>query len=60
MGTKEELLVGLLHDPVETKRTRLEEVAAQPDPAPERLAAALREYVRGSGAATARPEDPMP
>lgn len=46
VGTKEELLVGLLHDPIETMRTRLEEVAAQPDPAPERLAAALREYVR--------------
>jgi len=46
VGTKEELLVGLLHDPIETMRTRLEEVAAQSDPAPERLAAALREYVR--------------
>ena len=46
VGTKEELLVGLLHNPIETMRTRLEEVAAQPDPAPARLAAALREYVR--------------
>lgn len=46
VGTKEELLVGLLHDPIETMRTRLEEVAAQPVPAPERLASALREYVR--------------
>lgn len=46
VGTKEELLVGLLHDPIETMRTRLEEVAAQPTTAPERLEAALREYVR--------------
>ncbi|GHF41450.1 AcrR family transcriptional regulator [Amycolatopsis bartoniae] len=46
VGTKEELLVALLHDPIETMRTRLEEVAAQPDSATERLAAALREYVR--------------
>ncbi|GAB3434838.1 TetR/AcrR family transcriptional regulator [Actinophytocola sediminis] len=46
VGTKEELLVGLLHDPIETMRTRLEEVAAQPEPAPQRLASALREYVR--------------
>lgn len=46
VGTKEELLVGLLHDPIQTMRTRLEEVAAGPEPAPERLAAALREYVR--------------
>jgi TetR/AcrR family transcriptional regulator, cholesterol catabolism regulator len=46
VGTKEELLVGLLHDPIETMRTRLEEVAEQPVSAPERLAAALREYVR--------------
>lgn len=46
VGTKEELLVGLLHDPIETMRTRLEEVAAQPVSAPERLEAALREYVR--------------
>jgi AcrR family transcriptional regulator len=46
VGTKEELLVGLLHDPIQTMRTRLEEVAELPLPAPERLAAALREYVR--------------
>jgi AcrR family transcriptional regulator len=46
VGTKEELLVGLLHDPIQTMRTRLEEVAAGPEPAPARLAAALREYVR--------------
>ncbi|MFL6119019.1 TetR/AcrR family transcriptional regulator [Actinophytocola sp.] len=46
VGTKEELLVGLLHDPIETMRTRLEEVAALPVPAPERLERALREYVR--------------
>lgn len=46
VGTKEELLVGLLHDPIETLRVRLEEVAAQPLPAPERLGQALREYVR--------------
>lgn len=46
VGTKEELLVGLLHNPIETMRIRLEEVAAQPDSAPERLASALREYVR--------------
>jgi AcrR family transcriptional regulator len=46
VGTKEELLVGLLHDPIQTMRTRLEEVAELPLPAPERLTAALREYVR--------------
>jgi AcrR family transcriptional regulator len=46
VGTKEELLVGLLHDPIETMRTRLDEVAALPVSAPERLEAALREYVR--------------
>jgi AcrR family transcriptional regulator len=46
VGTKEELLVALLHDPIETMRTRLEEVAAQPVSAPQRLERALREYVR--------------
>ncbi|KAA9157642.1 TetR/AcrR family transcriptional regulator [Amycolatopsis acidicola] len=46
VGTKEELLVGLLHEPIETMRTRLEEVADLPVSAPERLEAALREYVR--------------
>ncbi|NKQ51650.1 TetR/AcrR family transcriptional regulator [Amycolatopsis sp. K13G38] len=46
VGTKEELLVGLLHDPIQLMRTRLDEVAALPMTAPERLEAALREYVR--------------
>ena len=46
VGTKEELLVGLLHDPIEKMRMRLQEVADVPVSAPERLEAALREYVR--------------
>lgn len=46
VGTKEELLVALLHDPIEQLRVRLEAVANLDQPATERLAAALREYVR--------------
>ena len=46
VGTKEELLVALLHDPIEALRTRLEQVASRDLPATERLAGALREYVR--------------
>jgi AcrR family transcriptional regulator len=46
VGTKEELLVALLQDPLEKVRVRLEEVAAQALSAPDKLAATLREYVR--------------
>jgi AcrR family transcriptional regulator len=46
VGTKEELLVALLHDPMEALRTRMEEAAARDLPAAERLAGALREYAR--------------
>lgn len=46
VGTKEELLVGLLHDPIQLMRTRLDEVAELPMSGPDRLEAALREYVR--------------
>jgi AcrR family transcriptional regulator len=46
VGTKEELLVALLDGPIETLRTRLEEVVARPLSARDKLAAALREYSR--------------
>ncbi|MEJ2861715.1 TetR/AcrR family transcriptional regulator [Actinomycetospora flava] len=46
VGTKEELLVGLLYRPLETLRERVDEVAALPEPAPQRLESSLREYVR--------------
>lgn len=46
VGTKEELLVALLYRPLVTLRERLDEVAALPKPAPQRLESALREYVR--------------
>lgn len=46
VGTKEELLVALLDGPIDTLRTRLEEVAARPLPARDKLVAALREYSR--------------
>jgi len=46
VGTKEELLVALLQEPLEKVRVRLEEVASQPSSAPDKLAATLREYVR--------------
>jgi AcrR family transcriptional regulator len=46
VGTKEELLVALLDGPIETLRTRLEEVAGRPLPARDKLVAALREYSR--------------
>lgn len=44
VGTKEELLVALLHDPIEQMRIRLEQIAAGSEPAADRLAAALRAY----------------
>jgi TetR/AcrR family transcriptional regulator, cholesterol catabolism regulator len=46
VGTKEELLVALLDGPIDTLRTRLEEVAERPLPARDKLVAALREYAR--------------
>ncbi|MQA03279.1 MAG: TetR family transcriptional regulator [Streptosporangiales bacterium] len=46
VGTKEELLVALLDQPIDTMRSRLEEIAAQPDSARDKLAQALREYVQ--------------
>ena len=46
VGTKEELLVALLDGPIDTLRTRLEEVAGRPLPARDKLVAALREYSR--------------
>lgn len=46
VGTKEELLVALLDGPIETLRTRLEEVAGRSLPARDKLVAALREYSR--------------
>lgn len=45
VGTKEELLVALLDKPIDTLRSRLEEIAGQPDSARDKLARALREYV---------------
>lgn len=46
VGTKEDLLVGLLWEPLETLRVRMEEVAQLEAPAPRRLEESLREYVR--------------
>jgi TetR/AcrR family transcriptional regulator, cholesterol catabolism regulator len=46
VGTKEELLVALLDGPIDTLRSRLEEVAERPLPARDKLVAALREYSR--------------
>jgi len=46
VGTKEELLVALLGEPIATVLSRLEEDAARDLPAPEKLAAALRGYVQ--------------
>lgn len=46
VGTKEELLVALLKDPIAQVTVSLEEVAARDIPAREKLAATLREYVR--------------
>jgi AcrR family transcriptional regulator len=46
VGTKEELLVALLTEPIATVTARLEEDAARDEPAPEKLAAALRNYVK--------------
>jgi len=46
VGTKEELLVALLAEPIEMVRTRLEEDAAADMPAPQKLAAALTGYVK--------------
>jgi AcrR family transcriptional regulator len=46
VGTKEELLVALLSEPIATVTSRLEEDAARDAPADEKLAAALRGYVK--------------
>ncbi len=46
VGTKEELLVSLLADPIATVTARLEEDAARDAPADEKLGAALRGYVK--------------
>ena len=46
VGTKEELLVALLAEPIAMVRARLEEDVARDLPAPEKLAASLRGYVR--------------
>jgi AcrR family transcriptional regulator len=46
VGTKEELLVALLSEPIAAVTARLEEDAARDVPAPEKLAAALRGYVQ--------------
>lgn len=53
VGTKEELLVSLLHQPIEAMRAGLEEIVARDLPAPEKLAEALRAYV---SAMARRPE----
>jgi AcrR family transcriptional regulator len=53
VGTKEELLVALLDEPIETLRRRMEEIAAQPVPAREKLERSLTEYAR---AMAERPE----
>lgn len=45
VGTKEELLVSLLHQPIEAMRTGLEEIVAQDLPAREKLAQGLRAYL---------------
>jgi AcrR family transcriptional regulator len=44
VGTKEELLVALLREPIQQMRLTLEQIAAESAPAPERLATALRAY----------------
>jgi AcrR family transcriptional regulator len=46
VGTKEELLVSLLSEPIATVTSRLEEDAGRDAPADEKLAAALRGYVK--------------
>jgi AcrR family transcriptional regulator len=46
VGTKEELLVSLLTEPIATVTSRLEEDAGRDAPADEKLAAALRGYVK--------------
>jgi AcrR family transcriptional regulator len=46
VGTKEELLVALLNEPIRTVRERLEEVAERKLPAREQLVETLREYIR--------------
>ncbi|MFT3866495.1 MAG: TetR/AcrR family transcriptional regulator [Solirubrobacterales bacterium] len=45
VGTKEELLVALLEDPIAAVTASLKKVAGQDIPAEEKLAAALREYL---------------
>jgi AcrR family transcriptional regulator len=44
VGTKEELLVALLREPIQQMRATLEQIVAGPEPAPERLAKALGAY----------------
>jgi AcrR family transcriptional regulator len=46
VGTKEELLVALLQEPIHTLRVRLDEIARRPLSAEEKLVEALRDYVR--------------
>lgn len=53
VGTKEELLVSLLHKPIEQMRVDLEQIVGERLSAPETLARALRAYVT---AMTDRPE----
>lgn len=53
VGTKEELLVSLLHQPITEMRQALEEIAARDTSARDKLAAALRSYVH---AMAERPE----
>lgn len=53
VGTKEELLVSLLHQPIEAMRAGLEEIVAKDLPAREKLAEALRAYLT---AMSQRPE----
>ncbi|WFE20354.1 TetR/AcrR family transcriptional regulator [Solwaraspora sp. WMMD937] len=45
VGTKEELLVSLLHQPIEQMRVELEQIVAEPTPPREKLARGLRAYV---------------
>ncbi|GAA4527276.1 MULTISPECIES: TetR/AcrR family transcriptional regulator [Nonomuraea] len=45
VGTKEELLVALLHQPIEQMRAELERIVAEEATAPEKLVSGLRAYV---------------
>jgi AcrR family transcriptional regulator len=46
VGTKEELLVALLQEPIHTLRVRLDDIARRQLPAQDKLVEALRDYVR--------------